>query len=248
MSRSSRKYDLCKFGVPILDEVIGGGVPRGSVLLVEDNVGVDAEGLLIQFIAEGITSGEYSYILSTEHLYNYYRSLLIPFGIDEIVVETKRLVFIDAFSNPFGQRDIRIGSNDKNVIQDLSKPRVVTDKTRQALLHVRDQNIRGVIDTLSTILLIADGLKGPLSFLQHKIAYDKQADHVTIFTLHQDCHDEKTVKIIEHYADGVIRLSKDTDHQDILEIVKMRGLVMSDLDTKKFRYSPKQGEVELTPL
>lgn len=247
MSRRPGSQEPCRFGIPILDETLGGGIPRGSVLLVEDEVGVDAEALLIQFIAEGISAGEYSYVLSTEHLYSHYRNLLIPFGIDEIVVETKRLVFIDAFSNPFGQRDIHATSNE-NIIQDLSQPRLVTDKIRQSLLHVRDQNIRGIIDTLSTILVISDNLKSPLSFLQHKIANDKQSDQVTIFTLHSDCHKETTIKLIEHYVDGVIKLYKDEEGKDILEIAKMKGVIMSEIGAKKFRYRPAPGEVHLSPL
>ena len=33
------KEEPCKFGIPTLDESIGGGLPRGSIILIEDEVG-----------------------------------------------------------------------------------------------------------------------------------------------------------------------------------------------------------------
>ena len=40
-SRSIAREEPCRFGIPTLDESIGGGLPRGSIILVEDEVGVN---------------------------------------------------------------------------------------------------------------------------------------------------------------------------------------------------------------
>ena len=60
--------ERAKFGIPLLDDALGGGVPRGSIILVEDEVGINSEHVLVQFLSEGLRTGEYGYILSTEHL------------------------------------------------------------------------------------------------------------------------------------------------------------------------------------
>ncbi|MFX1533089.1 MAG: RAD55 family ATPase [Promethearchaeota archaeon] len=262
--RPKKETDFARFGIPRLDAALGGGIPRGSVILLEDEVGVDKGPLLIQFLAEGLRSGEYGYILSTEHIYAHYRRLLVPFEIDEIVVETKRLVFLDGFSNPFGYDTAAaatsgaLGSSglgsgfqalgQDNIIRDISQPRMVTDSIRMALTHVRPpQKVRGVVDSLSTLILVSENLKAPLSFIQHQIASDKQRDYISIITLHQDAHDPFVVKAIEHYVDGVLRI-KRTPKGAILEIIKVFGIPLDEIENSRFEYKLSPGNVELIPL
>ena len=244
-SRSMAREEQCRFGIPTLDESIGGGVPRGSIILVEDEVGVNSDPFLIQFLAEGLASGEYGYIMGTEHMYDHYRSLLVPFGIDEIVVETRRLVYLDAFTNPFGSKEQMSLRGPQNVIRDLMQPRHVTDTLAQSLLHVQNAPVRGVIDSLSTIILVADDYRAPLSLFHHKIATDKKNRHVTLFTLHKDVHDEKIVKMFEHYADIVFRLYRDDQNNSIFQIIKVEG---KNVRVSKYIIKSAPGKIELQPL
>ncbi len=249
--------NTCRFGIPLLDEVLLGGVPRGTVLLVEDEVGVNSTPLIIQFLAEGIRSGDHAYILSTEHVYDFYRQYFGVFGIDEIVIEIGRLVFLDAFSNPYGHSEVRFTqrqtlATQENMITDITQPRLVADMVRRALLGAEKKGIRGVFDSLSTLIHISDNLKMALAFLQYKIATDKQSNYTTIITLHHDAHPPTTVKAIEHYADGIIRLEhipptdetteKGTNVQ--LSVPKMPGLLQK-AETPKFLYKVKPGVLEL---
>ena len=242
-SRMARE-EQCRFGIPTLDESLGGGVPRGSVILVEDEVGVNSDPFLIQFLAEGLASGEYGYIIGTEHLYDHYRSLLVPFGIDEIVVETRRLVYLDAFTNPFGSKEQQTLRGPQNVIRDLMQPRHVTDILSQSLLHVQNSPVRGVIDSLSTIILVAQDYRAPLSLFHHKIAMDKRNRHVTLFTIHSDIHDPKVIKMFEHYCDVVIKIFKEGQNE-ILDLIKVEG---KKVRTNRLLIKSAPGKIELQPL
>ncbi|MHA1214602.1 MAG: RAD55 family ATPase [Candidatus Hodarchaeales archaeon] len=246
--------DRAMFGIPLLDDALGGGVPRGSIILIEDEVGINTEHILIQFLSEGLRTGEYGYILSTEHLFSHYSPLFVPYNVSEVTFETKRLVFLDAFSNPFGYSEGRPSALGENVIRDITQPRQVTDQIRRALLHVRSQPVRGVLDSLTTILLVSDTLKPPMAFLQHKIATDKEMGIVSILTLHRDVHDVKIVTAVEHYCDGVIRLKheyineKDTSPTEILQIRKAPGMTLNEVENTDFIFKPIPGHIELTPL
>ena len=236
--------EQCRFGIPTLDESIGGGVPRGSVILVEDEVEVNSDPFLIQFLAEGLASGEYGYIMGTEHMYDHYRSLLVPFGIDEIVVETRRLVYLDAFTNPFGSKEQQSLRGPQNVIRDIMQPRHVTEIIAQSLLHVQNAPVRGVIDSLTTIILASEDYRAPLSLFHQKIATDKKNRHVTLFTIHKDVHDEKIVKMFEHYCDITIRMTKENSNE-ILKLIKVEGKKVRN-DTFLIKSAP--GKIELQPL
>jgi KaiC/GvpD/RAD55 family RecA-like ATPase len=245
--------DRAKFGIPLLDDALGGGVPRGSIILVEDEVGINTEHILVQFLSEGLRTGEYGYILATEHLLSHYAPLFIPYNISEVTFETKRLIFLDAFSNPFGYSEGRPMAAGENMIRDITQPRQVTDQIRRSLLHVRSQPVRGVLDSLTTILLVSDTLKPPMAFLQHKIATDKEMGIVSILTLHTDVHKPHIVKAVEHYCDGVLRLKKSVSddkepgQEEILQILKVPGISLAELEATEFIFRPTPGHIELTP-
>lgn len=246
--------DRAKFGIPLLDDALGGGVPRGSIILVEDEVGINTEHILIQFLSEGLRTGEYGYILSTEHLFSHYSPLFVPYNISEVTFETKRLIFLDAFSNPFGYSEGRPSALGENVIRDITQPRQVTDQIRRSLLHVRSQPVRGVLDSLTTLLLVSDTLKPPMAFLQHKIATDKEMGIVSILTLHCDVHDPRIVTAVEHYCDGVIKIThkeleeKEGGLVEFLQIRKIPGMTMREVENTDFVFKPIPGHIELTPL
>ncbi len=244
--------DRAKFGIPLLDDALGGGVPRGSIILVEDEVGINTEHILVQFLSEGLRTGEYGYILSTEHLFAHYSPLFVPYSISEVTFETKRLVFLDAFSNPFGYSEGRPSAGGENTIRDITQPRQVTDQIRRSLLHVRSQPIRGILDSLTTILLVSDTLKPPMAFLQHKIATDKDMGIVSILTLHRDVHQANIVNAVEHYCDGVIRIThsvlEDKTQTETLQILKVPGMSLSELENTDFIFHPSPGHIELTPF
>ena len=137
----------------------------------------------------------------------------------------------------------------------FTQPRQVTDQIRRSLLHVRSQPVRGILDSLTTILLVSDTLKPPMAFLQHKIATDKDMGIVSVLTLHTDVHEPKIVKAVEHYCDGVIRLfrdvgsdDKETTQSEILQLLKVPGISLLELETTEFNFKPTPGHIELTPI
>ncbi|MGC9779391.1 MAG: hypothetical protein HZR80_09140 [Candidatus Heimdallarchaeota archaeon] len=213
-----------RFGLPVLDAALGGGIPRGSVILLEDEIGVTADLMALHFLTEGLRSGETGYVLSTEHPYKYYVDNLRVLGVNaDILLETERMVFIDAFSNPYGYSDMR--SEFKNVVNNITQPRAVSEAIRRAMLHTQSQKIpcRGLVDSVSAILLASENVRTALSFVQNRIATNKDDGTVTLMTLHKDIHSDHDLKALEHLVDGVIRISIGDDTYSSVKIIKMRG-------------------------
>ncbi len=213
-----------RFGLPILDAAFGGGIPRGSVILVEDEIGVESDLITLNFLTEGLRGGETGWVMSTEHPFKYYADNLRSLGVNaDILLETERMVYIDAFSNPYGYSDMR--SQFKNVVNNIIQPRAISEAIRRAMLHTQTQQIqcRGVVDSLSAILLASEALRPALSFVQNRIASNKEDGTVTLMSLHRDIHEEHDVIALEHLVDGVLRVSIGDDAFSTVKIIKMRG-------------------------
>ena len=152
-SPNSSDSKLFSFGIPSLDEILGGGVPAGANVLIEDEIGAEADPFILHFLAEGLKAGEYGYIFSTEYPYSYYKDMMTGIGVNPDMLEaTGRLKFIDAFSNPFGYTDVR--SEHQNTVHNLSQPREINETIRRSFLHVQNQQIqkRGIVVSLSSII------------------------------------------------------------------------------------------------
>jgi archaellum biogenesis ATPase FlaH len=94
-----------------------------------------------------------------------------------------------------------------------------------------------------------------MAFLQHKIATDKEMGIVSILTIHKDVHEPRIIQAVEHYCDGVLRLmnrslkdTKDHGQTEVLQIRKVPGMSLRELENTDFVYRPTPGHIELTPL
>ncbi len=217
----SQDRKLYAFGIPSLDEMLGGGIASGSNVLIEDEIGAEANPFILQFLAEGVRAGEYGYIVSTEYPYKYYQNMLTGLGVNpDMLAATGRLKYIDAFTNPFGTTDLR---TDQLAVKNLSAPREVNEVIRRAFLHVQNQEVikRGIISSLSSIIYAVEESKKVLfSFLQNRLASNQEDGSVTVFSLHADAHEPILVRAIEHYCDVTIRVrqSKTKVERPITEV------------------------------
>ncbi len=241
-------FESAKLGIPLLDESLGGGIPRGSLVLIEDELGYNANILLTKFLVEGLQQGEYGFILSVDHPQEYHFAQISKLAMNpETLIETGRLIYIDAFSSPRGgYHDPKRVSKER--ISDLSNLFEVNETIRRTLLHVSESlAVRGIIDSFSTMLNLSDSLKSSIFFLQNRSALDKSRLSTTFMLVHADAHDPYTLKALEHLADGVITIKgkSASSSQAILRIVKMRDL---DYSRELFNFEWYKGKLTMTKL
>ena len=247
---------FCKFGLPSLDEAIGGGLPRGATFLVEQTIGAEADPFILSFLANGLQSMDYTYMLSTEQTFDYYKRIFQGFGRNpEMELRTGRLQFIDAFSGSFQAGLSSMMSSPTSEaggierIADITDPREVNEAIRRSLLHVQkgpSVGIRGAVMSLSSIIHTVGDNKQVFAFLQNRRAMDKLENSTTLISLNADAHEPTLVRAIEHMADGIFSVTRVEDPNyegpiQQVEVVMMKG--QAELAGRKRRFQFYSGRI-----
>lgn len=247
---------FCKFGLPSLDEAIGGGLPRGSTFVIEQTIGADADPFILSFLANGLQSMDYTYLLSTEQTFDHYKKIFQGFGRNpDMELRTGRLRFIDAFSGSFqaGLSSVMSTSGTDNQgierIADITDPREVNEAIRRSLLHVQkgpSVGIRGAVMSLSSIIHTVGDNKQVFGFLQNRRAMDKIENSTTLISLNADAHDPILVRAIEHMVDGILSVTRldDPNYEEPIqqvEVVMIKG--KAELSGKKTRFQFYSGRI-----
>jgi len=143
---------MYSFGIPELDEALGGGLEDGSVAILEDEMGVFSDILLSYFIARGLRRGDDVIVLLTEHPIQYYINMINILGVRaDVAMEVGKLVFIDAFLSPFTVS--RSLHRTKFAIRNVGSLSDIRQTLQAAIQSLGETNrIRIVIDSLSQFL------------------------------------------------------------------------------------------------
>ena len=219
-----------KFGIPDLDAVLDGGIPRGSLVLVEEDTGAASHILQSKFIAEGLLNNEYCYIFNMEHPPHAIVGSLNAFGLEpEECIANDQLIIIDGFTDAFGWGEFT--SKWSHVCHDLSNIAEVHDVVKAATKDIKPyNNLRGIVDSLTTLILASDSERAILNYIHHQMAIQKNNGTTTLYTIHAGAHRMELVKSLEHIVDGVIWISKvdvDDEPRDMVQVKKLRDTKFS---------------------
>ncbi len=214
-----------KFGIPDLDAALDGGLPRGSLVLIEEDTGAKSQVLLSRFIAEGLLNNEYCYIFNMEHPPQAIVSSLNAYGLEpEESISSDQLIIIDGFTDAFGWGEFV--SRWKYVCHDLSSISEVHEVVKNATADIKPyNNLRGTVDSLTTLIMASDSERSILSYIHHQMAIQKNNGTTTLYTIHAGAHRPELIKALEHIVDGVIWISMvevDDEPRDVIQIKKLR--------------------------
>lgn len=117
--------------IPGLDEVLGGGLPEGSITLLSGPPGIGKTAIAMQYINNGIVNGEPGIFLSIENSVEEVREYAGNFGWDYRKHEQeKRLKILDR--TIFEESDMELGLDFgilKDLIESIKVKRFVLDST-----------------------------------------------------------------------------------------------------------------------
>jgi len=212
MELASRKIERSATGVGELDAVLGGGLPRGSLILLSGNAGSGKTILSTQFLHSGATKyGEKGiYVSFAENRADYFRNML-GLGMDMQSLEEKGLFkFLDIPTmTEYGMKDAL-----EMIMEELGKlgaKRLVVDPASVILQDLGPAKARRLLHTLFGKVVKSMGITtlilGEMPFGESKSGFGVE----------------------EFIADGVIFLKASEPglvEKRTLNIAKMRGVAL----------------------
>jgi KaiC/GvpD/RAD55 family RecA-like ATPase len=252
----TKASNVCKFGLPSLDSALEGGLEQGATYIIEQTIGADADPFVLSFLANGLQKMDYTYLLSTEQTFDYYKRIFQNFGRNpEIEIKNRRLRFIDGFSGSFqtGLSSAVMDADSESLgilkLADISDPREVNEGIRRSLLHVQkgvNTGIRGAILSFSNIIHTITHTHQAFSFLQTRRAMDKLENTTTLISLNSDAHDPIFVRAIEHMVDGTLRVTRveDPSYENPLQQVEIVNIkTKAQLTGKQIKFEYHSGRL-----
>jgi len=232
---TSGARDRCITGIHGLDDILGGGIPRGNTVLIAGSVGTGKTTLTLEFLVRGAEQGERSLYLSVTEASEKLRQNLATFEFyrPELVADG-RLTFVDVpvIYEKLGLDHEEMTSEEVDLLirtivdlaRELEVKRLVLDSLTSVTYRIRqEERIRDFMLKLGQSLF---GL-GCTTLLVSEVGQTGG-----MLSLHG---------VEEAIVDGVLLLGNTRRQGDIirvLQVVKMRGT----------SHSRAQYVIELTPI
>ena len=218
-------------GAEDIDRTIGGGIPHGTLMLIEGECGSGKSTLAQQFLWGALESGEKAAVYTTEQTV----STLIRQGAS-LGLDVRDHFLLDRLQ--IYPASIPLGSiNPERLFQELT-----------AHLKGQESSRVVVIDSLTTFVSNAGGDQIQEFFGRCKSLCDQ--GKVIICTVHSDAFDQSILTRVRSICDGHLRLRVEksgSQLQKILEVAKIRGAEMATGNIAGFEIEPISG-IRIVPI
>ena len=218
-----------KFGIEKLDELLGGGIPQGHMVMISGNTGTGKTVLAMQFIVQGIKEGENAVFMAFEEPIDQVKKTALEHGWDfEQYEKQGKLAFVTT-----SLIDI---SNDKLLYQILNAVKRIGAK-------------RVVIDSISTLMSATMNEEQARQFLIQISSFFKEKG-VTCIMNYLCGANFGAVKgqLLSNLVTNEMRLSSITDGIIMLLYVERGQSVKKMLNVLKLRGRTHSRDISATRL
>jgi len=208
MSSTGEKKEYVNSESPALDELLGGGLKRGTTCLLEELGGEDRgiSGFLgISFIQRGLRQGEPAILLLTEHTVEEYRELLKGLEID-LHKYSDKLIYMDALSS------LCLGESVKETtlpdVVRLTNVRYTAKFYEEFRRTVRElDQPRIYVDSLSVLVNAMESEQTAWQFWLSLLPLIRHRRLTVISSFYPEMHSPRFVQSIERISDTIIRFT-----------------------------------------
>lgn len=213
---------ICHSGVPGLDKVLGGGIPRARTIVVRGGIGTGKTVLSAQFIHNGaVQYGEPGVLMVLEEKPDQYKKDMLRFGLDLGKLEGVGIVAI--LDRPFcasylEKKTATVRPDERNFFGMSEMVDLMIESARRIKAR------RVVLDNLpalSCMLKYGECVRQVLLYMNDRL----QKEGLTTILV-SDVAKKRPDAVADYLCDGVVYLSYTTDGPDAgrsLYVQKMKG-------------------------
>ena len=207
-------------GIPGMDEILNGGIPKRNVVLLAGGPGTGKSIFGQQYLWNGLQLGEPGIFVALEEHPVQVRINMAQFGWDVRKYEKEGLfAMVDAFTGGIGEAAKR----ERYVVRDPTDIGLLIDTLRDAIRDTGAQRV--VIDSVSTLYLTKPAVARSVVMQLKRVLSGMGATSILVS---QVSVTERGFggPGVEHAADGIIRLDLDEIGGELkrsLIVWKMRG-------------------------
>ncbi len=208
-----------KTGVNKLDDVLAGGFPDNSTILLRGSPGTGKSTLCQQFIINGLKSQQPGVYIALDTSPDDIVNNMKRFNGIEKHIKDHSMMFLDAYSWKTG------GAKDeewKKVLRGGLDINSINVTLSDMLKKLDDKDKRSAFDSVSTLLLYIPA-EIVVRFIPILIAKCKQAKSTQILILEEGVHDAEIVNTLSYLSDGVIEMKMEGSKR-FMRITKMKSI------------------------
>ncbi|MCS4540738.1 MAG: hypothetical protein HY929_00210 [Euryarchaeota archaeon] len=222
--------ELVRTGNAEFDVLCGGGIPKGSVIMFNQDPGAYAYLLAMQYLVQGLKEGDACVYVTYDHPPSWIKNEIKRFTPD--LEKYENFIIVDAYTPSFRPEHMK-PSNEKFFIEkprDLTRISLQVNSLIDELIDKGYKNIRWVFDSFTTLMLISDNSTGAIMLGRSLLGRIHEVKHtgISIFAHGMFPHEIETTN--EHILDGVVDLrSKEIGGklQRTLRVRKLSGAIHS---------------------
>lgn len=248
-------YMTASTGCPVLDGMMGGGVPLNRSVLVTGGPGTGKSTLAMQFLQTGLSKGDDTLYISTEQRFDELRDSFDGFDFD---LDHERLQFAtihaasgESLEGGEGSLVLRHLGDEGFDSGEMLGPQFDAPFTVQHIEQYLDLYApcdRVVFDSISGLSAIAEDPAGfRRTVLELVQFFTDEFGATTVFTAESGAGAESVTTPLRYATHGVVELTRERVNDDphrFLEVTKLRGV---DHDRRRVELEMVDGGVRVGP-
>ena len=204
-------HPKAKTGIQRLDDLLMGGIPVGSQVIVYGPSFIGKEIAIDAFAAQGLSEGVPLVWITTDRTIDEIREEMSLLLNNYTEYEKKGLVFyIDAYSRIVGDTSV---SENTAYLDDTSNVESIGDMTNSHIASIdalaKDKGYRLVFRSVSSLSANHD-IKNIFALLRQFVAHRRKDRCIGVYSIERGIMSEQDLQIISSIMDGVIEFSTDT--------------------------------------
>ncbi len=196
---------LAKTGIERLDELLKGGIPLKSNVLVYSPPFIGKEIILKRFALSGLQEGENVVFILTDKSFKDMKEEMLK--LDKKYEEYERdgkIRYIDVYSPSVELQEESEWAT--FVDSPINRERIASSIIQ--IIKKEETKYRIIFDSLSTLIVYSDA-KAVFRFLQVLSGMCKRSNATSMFSMTRGMHEEIEVQTIKHLMDGVIEMKEE---------------------------------------